>query len=305
VDATLTLVWGLVLANVIGGTLCFLFVSQIARISMLKVHRIFPVLMVIIFLGAFQGRQGLGDLVVLFVMGLLGWVMKRGGWPRPALMLGFILGEKIQDTLFLSIERYGASWILEPLPLFLGALCVLSIVFGAFYQPGQGRRPRTPWSVRPEWSPRPVLTVILLAAVAFMSLEAGKWVYQANLFPLAIAVPTLGVLAFQLCHDLFARPPAGVTAEYADIRPDAVDDHRTFIRQVFAIFGWLVGLLAGVIILGLPIAMTAFVFGYLVFRSGEKWWVAAIVAAILNALLFLFFDRVLNVLWPEGLLGGG
>lgn len=305
VDATLTLVWGLVLANVIGATLCFMFVAQIARISMLKVHRIFPVLMVIIFLGAFQGRQGIGDLAVLFVMGALGWVMKRGGWPRPALMLGFILGTKIQDTLFLSIERYGASWILEPLPLFLGLLCVLSIVLGAFYKPGQGRRPRTPWSARPAWSLRPVFTAILFGGVAYMSVEAQPWMYQAKLFPLAIALPTLGFLAFQLCHDLFARPPSDAEAEYADIRPDAIGDYQAFVRRVLEIFGWIVGLLVGVVVLGLPIAMTVFVFAYLVLRSGEKWWAAAGVTALLNVLLFLFFDRVLNVLWPEGLLGIG
>jgi TctA family transporter len=304
-DATLTLVWGLVLANVIGGALCFLFVGQLARISMLKVDRIFPVLMVIIFLGAFQGHQGIGDLVVLMIMGVLGWMMKRGGWPRPALMLGFILGGKIQDTLFLSIERYGASWILEPLPLFLGALCVLSIGFGAFYQPGDGRRVKTPWVFRPEWSLRPILTVILLTVVALMSVEALPWEYQAQLFPLAIGLPTIGFLAFQLCHDLFARPPAGATPEYADIQPDVVGDRSEFIRNVISIFGWLCGLLVGMVVLGLPVAMTIFVFSYLKFRSNEKWWVAALVTIILNALLFLFFDRILNVVWPEGLLGIG
>jgi hypothetical protein len=51
--------------------------------------------------------------------------------------------------------------------------------------------------------------------------------------------------------------------------------------------------------------MTIFVFSYLKFRSNEKWWVAALVTIILNALLFLFFDRILNVVWPEGLLGIG
>ena len=41
-SVTLTLVWSLVLANLFGAGICFLLVSQIARVSMIRIHRIFP-----------------------------------------------------------------------------------------------------------------------------------------------------------------------------------------------------------------------------------------------------------------------
>jgi hypothetical protein len=301
-DATLTLVWGLVLANVIGAAICFAGVTWIARIAMIDVRRIFPVLMAIIFLGAFQGRQGMGDLVLLVSFGIVGWLMKRGGWPRPPLMLGFILGAKIQDTLFLSIERYGADWILEPLPLFLGVLCVASIIGGVFYQPGAGRRTAPRWTAAPQLRLPLGLTAVLFAGTAFFIWEAWEWEFQARLFPIAIAVPTLGFIAFQLCSDLFTVPAAGARAAYADIRPDDDGTRAEVARGAILCFGWILGLLASIAVIGFPASLALFVFGYLLFRAKEKWWVALLTAAVLVGLLYAFFDTVLHVIWPEGLL---
>jgi len=305
VDATLTLVWGLVLANIIGAAICFLFVTQIARVATINVQRIFPVLMVIIFLGAFQGRQGMGDLITLVVLGFIGWLMKRNGWPRPPLMLGFILGGKIQDTLFLSIERYGADWILEPLPLFLGILCLASIGIGIFYQPGKGRRDPLQWSRRPILSWRPALTLLFVGLTAYAVIGARDWVYQAKLFPLAIGIPTLGFVLWQLGLDFFTRPRKSTGATYSDIRPDETIDPATLLRRASNAFGWITVLLVAVALIGFPVAIALFVFGYLLRQSGEKWWAAALTAAVLVALLYLFFDSVLHVVWPEGMLGIG
>ena len=35
--------------------------------------------------------------------------MKQFKWPRPPLVLGFVLGEIIERYMFISIERYGGS----------------------------------------------------------------------------------------------------------------------------------------------------------------------------------------------------
>ncbi len=305
IGATLTLVWGLVLANIIGAAICFMFVTQIARVATINVQRIFPVLMVIIFLGAFQGRQGFGDLIVLVGLGFVGWLMKRNGWPRPPLMLGFILGSKIQDTLFLSIERYGADWILEPLPLFLGILCISSIALGIFYQPGKGRREPLNWSRRPIVSWRPALTLFFLCLTAYAVIDARDWVYQAKLFPLAIGIPTLCFMLWQLGLDLFTTSRTTGSVSYSDIKAGDSGDPATLTRRVAETFGWIAGLLGGVALLGFPVAIALFVFAYLFWSSHEKWWVATLTSAVLVGLLYFFFDSVLHVVWPEGVLGIG
>ncbi|MEE8334355.1 MAG: tripartite tricarboxylate transporter permease, partial [Alphaproteobacteria bacterium] len=305
IDVTLTLVWGLVLANVIGAIICFMFVSQIARISMINVHRIFPVLITVIYLGAFQGRQVMGDLVALLLLGLLGWAMKRGGWPRPPLILGFILGAKIEDSLWLTTERYGWEWLTEPLPAFIGLLCLASIGVGIFYQPGQGRRARAVWRARVQWSLRPLLTAVFGITCVFFIVESRDWVYEALLFPVAIAVPTLALVTYQLVHDLFATTGPGPTVQFSDIKPVEVEDGKSLHRAASEAFGWLAGLLLVIWIAGFPVAMILFTLLYLRFRSREKWWVAITTTTVMIGLLFLVFDGLLNVIWPEGLIAGG
>ncbi len=58
-------------------------------------------------------------------------------------------------------------------------------------------------------------------------------------------------------------------------------------------------------IAGFPVAMVGFALLYLRFRSGEKWWVAIATTTVMIGLLFLVFDGLLNVIWPEGLIAGG
>jgi len=72
-----------------------------------------------------------------------------------------------------------------------------------------------------------------------------------------------------------------------------------------AAFSWIFGLLAVISIAGFPVAMSLFVLCYLRLRSKENWPVAIGVTAVMVGTLYLFFDQVLNVIWPEGLLGFG
>ncbi len=53
--------------------------------------------------------------------------MKHLGWPRPPLILGFVLGGIFERYFFISTEIYGAAWVLRPvvLAVFAAALWVV------------------------------------------------------------------------------------------------------------------------------------------------------------------------------------
>ena len=97
------------IANIIGAGICFIFVDQLAKIALVRIGILAPVIIAITFVGAFQGSKEWGDLLVLIGIGVLGWVMKRLRWPRPPLILGFVLGGIFENNMFISIERYGAD----------------------------------------------------------------------------------------------------------------------------------------------------------------------------------------------------
>ena len=64
-----------------------------------------------------------------FGFGVLGYVMVLWGWPRPPLVLGFVLGKLVETYLFISVARYGFSWLAHPLVVLLTIVMIFVIVY--------------------------------------------------------------------------------------------------------------------------------------------------------------------------------
>jgi len=136
-DITYTLIWSLALANVVGAGICFLSANPLARIATLRAGILVPTVFAVCFVGAYQGSLSFGDLVVLVVFGLAGWIMKQYGWARAPLILGFILGKLIEKYLFISVGRYQFEWLQRPGVVAIFAVTVLvlaSPLFKALYR---------------------------------------------------------------------------------------------------------------------------------------------------------------------------
>ena len=127
-DLTLVIVWSLVLANLMATGLCFVFTKQLAKITKLPVHHLFPILVVLIFLAAYQSTADWGDLVALLVFSIIGVSMKRFGWPRPPLIVGMVLQRLAETYFFLTTKLYGYSWLTRPVVIVLFALTVWTII---------------------------------------------------------------------------------------------------------------------------------------------------------------------------------
>ncbi|MGH7927415.1 MAG: tripartite tricarboxylate transporter permease, partial [Candidatus Binatia bacterium] len=126
-DLTLVIVWSLVLANLIATGLCFAFAKQLARITTLPVHTLFPLLVVVICVAAYQTTADWGDLIAMLGFSALGIAMKRLEWPRPPLIVGIVLQRLAETYFFLTTKLYGASWVTRPLVIFLFLLAVGTI----------------------------------------------------------------------------------------------------------------------------------------------------------------------------------
>ncbi|MFC1798640.1 tripartite tricarboxylate transporter permease [Thermodesulfobacteriota bacterium] len=129
-DLACTMVWALAIGNVISTSACFLITKPIAKITTIKIHYWVPFVLMMIILGAFQSTSSWGDLISLLVIGIMGWLLKEFEWPRPPILMGFILGEIAEKYLWISVQRYDASWLTRPLVIFIGVLTVASILMG-------------------------------------------------------------------------------------------------------------------------------------------------------------------------------
>ena len=128
-NLTFAVIWTLVIANIVATAICMLFAKPIAKVCFLPFYAIVPPIVAFIFIGAFAANFHSYDLTALMLFSLLGFFMRRHGWPRAPLVLGVVLGEKMELYLWLSYTRYGFEWLTRPMVIVLFVLLVASIVY--------------------------------------------------------------------------------------------------------------------------------------------------------------------------------
>lgn len=138
-DVTYSMVWTMILANVITVAASFLFLQRLANLTNIRGTLLLPFLALLTFVGSYTNNNSMGDIVVTLIFGALGYFMMRFHWPRAPLVLGLVLGEIAERYLWISTARYGTDWLGRPLVLLLIALTVVVIAVPFL----QGRRRRS------------------------------------------------------------------------------------------------------------------------------------------------------------------
>ncbi len=136
---TYSMVWTLVLANVITVALCFPLLPYLARLTNVRATRLVPFLLLLVFVGAYTANNSWGDILVAVAFGALGYTMVRFGWPRAPLVLGLVLGDLAERYLWISVARYGWDWLGRPGVVVLLVLTVAVLVY-PFLQEWRERR---------------------------------------------------------------------------------------------------------------------------------------------------------------------
>ncbi|MBI2181158.1 MAG: tripartite tricarboxylate transporter permease [Deltaproteobacteria bacterium] len=126
---TFSMVWTLVIANIITVVLCLLVLDQLAKITYVRGGLIIPFVLLLVFVGSYTANGQIADLIVTFIFGLLSYFMVLYGWPRPPFVLGFVLGKVIETYLFISVSRYGFTWLRHPVVITLIVLMVIIIAY--------------------------------------------------------------------------------------------------------------------------------------------------------------------------------
>src|SRR6202166_2982852 len=110
-DVTYTIVWSLTLAHVIGALICLCGSRWLAKISTVRPEILLPIVLALVFVAAFEGEHDWGNIYALVFYGVIGWIMKRLGWPRPPMVLGIVVGAIFERYLFTSTQLYGWGWL--------------------------------------------------------------------------------------------------------------------------------------------------------------------------------------------------
>ena len=141
----------------------------------------------------------------LLFFGVFAWGMKHFKWPRPPLVLGFILGGILERYMFISIQRYGVSWMERPVVIILFAMAVLTLVkpFLQDVKSHGGLKGMLMDFHAPRLSLMNIFPVFMLCIVGVMLLEASQWNFSAKIIPVIVGTGALIFCSISLANDVF------------------------------------------------------------------------------------------------------
>jgi len=125
----LTLLLGIALANIIGGIICLFAAPQLVRVASAHLDFLFPVILIAALIGVYVATPSPLNFVMILVFGIFGLVMRRHGYSRPALILGFVLGGLLENYSLLSIKIYGPFFLFRPISLTLLVIMILLLLY--------------------------------------------------------------------------------------------------------------------------------------------------------------------------------
>jgi TctA family transporter len=313
---TFSMVWMIVLSNLIVVAACLPFLSPIAKIAYLDAHILFPFILVLIFVGGFTSKNELLDLWICLAFGILGWAMVQWDWPRPPLILGLVLGALIEDNLFLTLQAYGMSWVTFPSVIGIFAIIALTIVWPYFKPYWSKRRggsagssgkkseaprngPRVEANASKTAGPIGDIVLSLIFGLVFLTaiLISTGFPFSAALMPIAAAAAGLLFATGQALVSI--RTMTRQTASGGQFRlrwMPPIDHPALAVVSAYLVF------FALLYVFGFAAATAIFLMAYLIRFAGKNPITAAPVAVATSVTFYYGFQRVLQIPFPEGLV---
>jgi TctA family transporter len=317
-DVTYAMVWSVALANILGAGLCYAFSPQFARLATLRYTLILPAVLGIVYIGAFEASRNWGDLFALLIFGVLGWVMKQFKWPRPPLVLGLVLGDSIERYMFISIERYGFTWLWRPVVAVLLTMAIIGLVrpFVADIRRQGGPLMMMRSFQAPRFHPSQLFTLFYLCIIGGMVIAALPWHFSAKLVPLVVGTIAITVISMSLFNEMCRKPTAAASESLGEqaqheveqkIHMDLTSDTghlpvRTIVQRAAIFFGYLLAFMAIMAVIGLIPTVAIFVVVFMRLEGRERWQVVIPYAAMLVLAIFVAFDYFMSLPWPPTLI---
>jgi putative tricarboxylic transport membrane protein len=160
--------------------------------------------------------------------------------------------------------------------------------------------------------PRIVDAVYLLfiGIAAYMLVAAQQWSFNARIGPTWVAGTLIAAASLSLVHQLFfERRPAtdGAVRTSGGMHMDVASDSGmpavTVLLRAAIFFGWFLAFLASMAFIGLIPTVPIIVVAYMRLEGREPWKLCVGLAASVTLMMYLVFDRLLHISWPNTFFG--
>lgn len=303
-NVTYAIVWMLALANVLGTILCIALSNPIARLTNIRFVLIAPFVFMIVSFAAFQSGQNLLDLAALMGIGLIGILLRRFDWSRPAFLIGFVLAKPVEqysnNAYQISTFRMDQGlhavmdYLLSPIVWVLIVITLISVVIGIRQAKNIQAEGEVPTGLKR--GPLMFLLTVIVFTGWFMiemyTIPDYAWVDAV--FPVVISTFTFACLLGLLI--LMALKPENDLI-FADRELEIDNSQHSFWRTL----GWFAGLLILTSLTGFIIALSVFLLCFFLIRARES-LSKSLIYSLSGLGFMLFMGWLLNRDFPPGLL---
>jgi TctA family transporter len=313
-NVTYTIAWTLALASILGSLICFFFAHPISRLTFIPFNVVAPFMVMIICFAAFQTRRNLMDLLLLVLIGVLGILLRRFGWSRPAFLIGFVLAEPIENYLYQALQFNGWAFLTRPGVLVIAALIVISVWAGTRVKTGdsaalltgapdetKGQSAERPIQAPPssaERTPQLLFASLLLAIFVYGAFSSYDLSFLGAVFPMSTSILMIGFVSYAIWK--MTRPGASGSVFFDQVAIDRAsgdDDGQSVWRSAF----WFVLMFGLTALLGFILALAIFVFAFLRSRA-ELSLIKILIYCAVCVGFMMFLGHMLTLDFPAGLL---
>ncbi|MFL2546988.1 MAG: tripartite tricarboxylate transporter permease [Candidatus Rariloculaceae bacterium] len=304
-DMTFSFVWMIALASVVATVILLGTVEQVAKVALLPGQLVVPGVLLFVYMGAWLGGASLGDWISCTAFGVLGFAMKRGGWPRPPVILALVLGSILEGYFQISMRVHqGIGWITRPIVLLLIVIIIVTLIFAAR---GISRQKKSAKPAAGEGSAsNPVLSLALSTGLCALFVWAAftslQWPPPVRQPPLLVAIPGAILAGIVAIRDLLSvisekNKDGGLSVTMKKAYESA------WLAKAIPFFGYLSGIVIVTIVVGQKIALPLFMAIYLLRWGGYRKRFAFAYAFVGWVIVVFFYGEVMNTFFHPSYLG--
>jgi TctA family transporter len=312
-DLIFVMIFTVIIGNLFGTIAGMFLVNPLSRLASLPASLLVPVLISVIFTGAFAVNGSTFDIGMVVLFGFLGYLMKQLGYSRSALLIGFVLGAVLEKNLFLARQLDGPYFFLQPVPF---VLVVITIGFLAYNiwaisrnalrvkktpgDPGQGKLAAGRDKSYTDQGSSPELYFIVTAGLFFIAafLAALSYEFIPASTPVFILIPLLILTGVQINRTRIAVKSRRASGELTE----STTAQNSQLIKAMEFVAWTVLLLVLIIVAGHYAGVAAFMFILLKNASQKDPVFAMAVAASITLVLFVLFEIGFDIELYRGLI---
>ncbi|MBT4702512.1 MAG: hypothetical protein HOB79_15690, partial [Rhodospirillaceae bacterium] len=291
------MIWSVALANIFGAGTCLILASQIAKLTTIRYTLIAPFMFGLIFFAAFQATREWGDLIMLMALGTLGVYMKRFGWPRPALLIGYVLSTRVETSIYHTITTYGLSFLSHPIVIILIVLTLISIVAAIRYKPNTSKITDDGIHAYRNLKPQIIFFAAIFVLALIVVWDGSRWDILTGVYPLFAG----GLcLVFLIPMGVEMYKTKGASLVFYDSEREDIDSSVERRSNEYYLM-WLLGMLGVSALAGFVVGIASFIYIFIRLKAGLSHLACAISAGIFVMLLGTL-SHFMTLQYPEGIL---